>query len=182
MKRRRTGRWIVAAVVALGVVAVAGSAATGRLAALPALTRAWGTIASSVAHALPSSSSSPGSSSSSSAAGAGASASSGAGGSAGSSAGSGASGGDAGLPHRQSGPLSKEQLSAPLVNGAFVTACGAPDDMKVVVDVAVRYGRAVTVKVKTTPPNLMVSSCIDRATRDLQWDVSPKTGHATVTY
>jgi hypothetical protein len=168
MQRRRSRTWIVAAIVVLGIAAVAGSAATGRL---PGLTRRWGTLASSVAEALPSSLA-PSSSS--------ATADSGAGAAGGAVAAAGS--GDAGLPRRQSGPLSKEQLSAPLVNGAFVTACGAPDDMKVVIDVAVRLGRAVTVKVKTTPPNLMISSCIDRATRDLLWDVSPKTGHATATY
>jgi len=86
------------------------------------------------------------------------------------------------MPRRQTAPLSSAQLGAPLVHGAFVTACGAPDDMKVVIKADVRYGRALNVTVTTTPTNLMVSSCIERATRDLQWDVSPKTGHVTVRY
>jgi hypothetical protein len=86
------------------------------------------------------------------------------------------------MPHRQTAPLSSAQLGAPLVHGAFVTSCGAPDNMKVVVKADVRLGRAVNVTVKTDPPSLAISSCIERATRDLQWDVSPKTGHVTVRY
>jgi hypothetical protein len=84
--------------------------------------------------------------------------------------------------HRQTGPLSSAQLGAPLVHGSFVVACGAPDDMKVVVKAAVRMGHAVHVSVKTAPPNPTVASCIERATRDLQWDVSPRTDHVTVKY
>jgi hypothetical protein len=90
---------------------------------------------------------------------------------------------DAGVTiHRQAGPLSSAQLGAPLVHGTFVIACGAPDDMKVVVKAAVKMGHAVHVNVKTDPPNPTVKACIERATRDLQWDVSPKTDHVTVTY
>jgi hypothetical protein len=86
------------------------------------------------------------------------------------------------MPHRQTAPLSSAQLGAPLVHGSFVTECGAPDNMKVIVKADVRLGRAVNVTVKTDPPNLAISSCIERAARDLQWDVSPKTGHVTVRY
>jgi hypothetical protein len=90
---------------------------------------------------------------------------------------------DAGVPvHRQATPLSNTQLGAPLVHGAFVTACGAPDNMKVVVTLAVRMGHAVDVTVKTRPPDPVVVSCVEHATRDLQWDISPKTGRVTVTY
>ncbi len=84
--------------------------------------------------------------------------------------------------HRQSGPLSNAQLGAPLVHGTFVSACGAPDDMKVTLKVSVKYGRAVGVSVKTMPPNQSVALCIERATKEMHWDVSPHVGQVTVTY
>jgi hypothetical protein len=84
--------------------------------------------------------------------------------------------------HRQAGPLSSAQLGAPLIHGTFVSACGAPDSMRVVLNVTVKMGRVTDVHATTTPPNPVVESCIERAARDLQWDVSPKTGHVTVTY
>jgi hypothetical protein len=93
--------------------------------------------------------------------------------------------GDAGavtVRKTQTAPLSSGQLGAPLVHGRFVTDCGAPDNMKVVVKVTVRSGRAVTVDVKTDPANAAVASCVEKATREKQWDVSPKTQSATVTY
>jgi hypothetical protein len=90
-------------------------------------------------------------------------------------------GGDAAV-RRQASPLSSAQLAAPLVNGAWVTACGAPAKMKVVVKVDVRLGRAVKTDVQTDPPDTAVSTCIERASHDLRWDVSPKVGHATVRY
>jgi hypothetical protein len=158
MNKRRTGRIVVGTIVVLGAMVVVGSVATGKLSLL---TQAWGTFSDSVAASL---SSDPAPSSRTA---------------------------DADAPrrvdaaatvHRQTAPLSSAQLGAPLVHGTFVSACGAPDDMKVVVDVTVKMGRAVQVTVKTQPPNPTVASCVDRATRDLQWDVSPKTDHATVTY
>ncbi len=82
----------------------------------------------------------------------------------------------------QTAPLSSARLGAPLVNGKFVSGCGAPDDMKVVVKVTVKMGRPVDVTVKTDPANGAVASCVEKATREMQWDVSPKTQHATVTY
>jgi hypothetical protein len=90
--------------------------------------------------------------------------------------------GSAATPHRQTGPLSSAQLGAPLVRGGWVSACGAPDTMKVVVKLDVRMGRAVKVDVKTDPTDPTVAACIDRAARDLRWDVSPKTDHVTVSY
>jgi hypothetical protein len=155
MKKRRTGRILLAAILVLGVVALVGSAATGRL---PVFARTWGTIASSVA-ALSSSASLA------------------------------AREPDAGpvddagtIVRRQTAPLSSAQLGAPLVHGTFVSACGAPDDMKVVVNATVKMGRAVAVTVKTQPANPAVASCVERAARELQWDVSPKAGRVTVTY
>jgi hypothetical protein len=83
---------------------------------------------------------------------------------------------------RQTAPLSSAQLGAPLAHGTFVSACGAPDDMKVVLKVTVKMGRATEAQAKTTPPNPVVESCVERATRDMQWDISPKTAHVTVRY
>jgi hypothetical protein len=91
--------------------------------------------------------------------------------------------GDAGPAKKpRAAPLSSAELGAPLVHGTFVTACGAPQDMKVVLKVAVKMGRAVDVKVTTDPPDPMIAACIDKAARDLQWEVSRKTDHVTVTY
>jgi hypothetical protein len=90
---------------------------------------------------------------------------------------------DAGVSiRRQTAPLSSAQLGAPLVHGAFVSACGAPDDMKVIMKVSVKMGRAVDVAAETRPPNPVVESCLERKARELQWDISPKTDHVTVTY
>jgi hypothetical protein len=159
---RRTGRLILVAVLVLGGLAV-GLAATGRA---PAVKRAWETTASSAASLASSAASVVEAYASPS--------SEGDGGAAGSDA--------AAMPHRQSGPLSNAQLGAPLVHGTFVSACGAPDDMKVTVTVTVKFGRAVSVTVKTTPPDPAVASCIERAAREMQWDVSPRTDHVTVNY
>jgi hypothetical protein len=82
----------------------------------------------------------------------------------------------------QAAPLSSAQLGAPLVHGRFVTDCGAPDDMKVVVQVTVKMGHAVAVAATTDPSNAAVAACVEKATREMQWDASPKTQHATVTY
>jgi hypothetical protein len=148
---------IFALLIFVAGVVVGGSAATGRL---PFLSRAWGTVASSVA-------TSPLFSEESSS----------------QTTDAGAPSGDAAvLWHRQATPLSSAQLGAPLVHGTFVATCGAPDDMKVVLNVTVKMGRAVGVAVETNPSNSAVASCVERATRDLQWDVSPKTDHVTVTY
>ena len=93
------------------------------------------------------------------------------------------SSGDAGPTGRpRTAPLSSAQLGAPLVHGTFVSACGAPEDMKVVLKIAVKLGRAVDVKVTTDPPDPMIAACIDKATRDLRWDASTKTDHVTVSY
>lgn len=85
-------------------------------------------------------------------------------------------------PRKQTAPLSSAQLGAPLTHETFVAGCGAPDDMKVVVKVTVKAGRAIDAEAKTTPPNPVVESCVERAIRDLQWDVSPKVAHLTVRY
>jgi hypothetical protein len=85
-------------------------------------------------------------------------------------------------PRRQTAPLSSAQLGAPLVDGAFVSACGAPDNMKVVANVTVKMGRATAVSVTTQPPDPAVRSCIERSMRDMRWDISPEMGRLTVRY
>jgi eukaryotic-like serine/threonine-protein kinase len=77
--------------------------------------------------------------------------------------------------------LTDAQLSAPLGSLDF-GACGAPDDMKLTVQVAVKGGRAVGVTVETDPSNKSVASCIDRAVRKLRWPSSPKLDSFTTRY
>jgi hypothetical protein len=78
--------------------------------------------------------------------------------------------------------LTDNQLSAPLRHASFVVSCGAPDDMKVTVRVAVRMGRAVGVTVSTSPSSGGVAGCVDRAVRGLRWAESAKTDFITTNY
>jgi eukaryotic-like serine/threonine-protein kinase len=78
--------------------------------------------------------------------------------------------------------LTDAQLSAPLRHASFVGSCGAPDDMKVAVRVAIRMGRAVGVSVTTSPPSGGVAACVDRAVRGLRWAESAKTDFITTNY
>ena len=78
--------------------------------------------------------------------------------------------------------LTDSQLSAPLRHASFVVSCGAPDDMKVTVRVAVRMGRAVGVTVTTNPSHGGVAACIDRSVRGLRWAESAKTDFITTSY
>jgi hypothetical protein len=82
-----------------------------------------------------------------------------------------------------SGPdLTNAQLAGPLRHAAFVTSCGAPDDMKVQVRVAVRNGTPIGVTVQTTPPNGGIAACIDRQVRGLRWPANAKTDFVTTNY
>ncbi len=78
--------------------------------------------------------------------------------------------------------LTNAQLAAPLRHASFITGCGAPDDMKVAVRVAVKMGRAVGVTVSTNPPSPGVAACVDRSVRGLQWPVSAKTDFVSTNY
>ena len=79
--------------------------------------------------------------------------------------------------------LTDAQLAAPMgAVGAALSSCGAPNDMKVTVKVAVKYGRAVGVTVETDPPNHSVASCVDRSVRKLRWPSSPKLDSFTTQY
>jgi len=78
--------------------------------------------------------------------------------------------------------LTNAQLAGPLRHASFVTACGAPDDMKVQVRVAVRMGVPIGVTVATTPAHGGVAGCIDHAVRGLRWPASVKTDFVTTNY
>jgi hypothetical protein len=78
--------------------------------------------------------------------------------------------------------LTNAQLAAPLRHAAFVVSCGAPDDMKVQVRVAVRMGAPVGVTVTTSPPSGSIAACIDRAVRGIRWPANPKTDFVTTNY
>jgi len=159
MQKRRIfpGVLVGAAIVlALGGAFAAGLASSGRA---PGLTQAWENLLASVKDGL-SSDEEP----------------------SGQIEDAGAPDGSVHMVHRQSAPLSSAQLGAPLVHAPFIAACGAPDEMKVVAEVTVKKGRAAKVTVKSYPTDDAVASCIEKAIRDLQWDVSPKTDHVTVTY
>ena len=82
----------------------------------------------------------------------------------------------------QAASLSSAQLSAPLFHNTIIAACGAPADMRVVMKVAVKMGRAVDVQATTDPPDPTIEACIELAMRDLRWDASRKTDHLTVRY
>ncbi|MFO0739684.1 MAG: hypothetical protein U0270_27545 [Labilithrix sp.] len=83
----------------------------------------------------------------------------------------------------KSGPdLTDGQLSGPLRNASFISACGAPDSMKVTVRCAIKNGRAVGVTVSTNPPNAGVASCVDHHVRSLSWPSSSKMDSFTTTY
>jgi len=86
-------------------------------------------------------------------------------------------GGGSGAPD-----LTNAQLSGPLRNASFVPACGAPDDMKVVVRVAVKMGSPIGVTVTTNPPSNGVAACIDRSVRGLRWPANAKTDFVTTSY
>ena len=78
--------------------------------------------------------------------------------------------------------LTDAQLSGPMRNGAFVGECGAPDRMKVTVQVAIKTGRAAGVSVSTSPPDPDIAGCIDRYVRTFSWPSSPKMDSFKTTY
>ena len=81
----------------------------------------------------------------------------------------------------QGGPdLTNAQLSGPMRNGTFASECGAPDNMKVTVKVAIKMGRPVGVSVYAPDPD--VAGCIDRYVRTFSWPSNPKMDSFTTTY
>jgi hypothetical protein len=79
--------------------------------------------------------------------------------------------------------LTNDQLSAPMANvGNALLGCGVPDDMKVTVKVAIKFGKAIGVSVVTDPANTAVAKCVDRLVRRLKWPSSPKMDSFTTQY
>lgn len=79
--------------------------------------------------------------------------------------------------------LTKTQLEGPLRAAAgMVNSCGAGDNMKIQVQVAVKMGRAVGVSVVTTPPNAGVSNCMAGHVRGLSWPQSARMDSFTTTF
>jgi hypothetical protein len=78
--------------------------------------------------------------------------------------------------------LTQAELAAPLAQAPFMSRCGASDDTKVTVRVAVRAGRAIGVTVTTEPKSRALASCIDHAVRGLRWTPNPKTDFVTTSY
>lgn len=78
--------------------------------------------------------------------------------------------------------LTDAQLSGPMRSGSFVAECGAPDNMKVQVKVAIRSGRPVGVTIATSPPDPDIAGCIDRYVRTFTWPSSSKMDSFTTTY
>lgn len=84
--------------------------------------------------------------------------------------------------HATGPDLTDQQLSGPMHNATFLSACGAPDSMKVTVRVAIKMGRAIGVSVYTIPPNGQVASCVDHAVRGLTWPANSKMDSFSTTY
>jgi hypothetical protein len=79
------------------------------------------------------------------------------------------------MRHAATADLTNEQLSAPMASVASsLQGCGAPDDMKITIKVAVKLGKAAGVTVETDPRSDAVAVCVDRLVRGLRWPSSPK--------
>lgn len=78
--------------------------------------------------------------------------------------------------------LTDAQIAGPMHSGGFVGECGAPDNMKVTVKVAIKQGHAAGVSVSTSPPDPDIAGCIDRYVRTFSWPSSSKMDSFTTTY
>ena len=78
--------------------------------------------------------------------------------------------------------LTDAQLASPMRNGGFVGECGAPQNMKVTVKVAIKTGHPAGVSVATSPADPDVAGCIDRYVRTFAWPSSAKMDSFTTTY
>lgn len=83
---------------------------------------------------------------------------------------------------KNSPELSDRDLSSPMASGEVISECGAPDDMKLVVKVAVVDGKAAGVTVFTKPESPEVASCVDKAVRAMSWPRSSKRFAFTTAY
>jgi len=82
--------------------------------------------------------------------------------------------------HASGSDLTDNQLSEPMSN--VWSSCNVPNNMKVTVKVAVKWGKAVGVTVTTHPHSDTVASCVDRVVRGLAWPSSPKLDSFTTQY
>jgi hypothetical protein len=78
--------------------------------------------------------------------------------------------------------LTADQLARPFAGGAFLNACGAPEDMGVTIKAAVQNGHAVGVTVTTSPPNPRIAACIDAAVRRMAFPPNPNLDAVTQTF
>ncbi len=85
-------------------------------------------------------------------------------------------------PGGHAADLTADQLARPFAGGAFLNACGAPEDMSVTIKAAVQNGRAVGVTVTTSPPNSRIAACIDAAVRRLPFPPNPNLDAVTQTF
>ena len=85
-------------------------------------------------------------------------------------------------PGGHAADLTADQLARPFAGGAFLNACGAPEDMGVTIKAAVQNGRAVGVTVTTSPPNPRIAACIDAAVRRLPFPPNPNLDAVTQTF
>jgi hypothetical protein len=143
---------VAVALIAVSAIAVVGLAMTGRL---PWVAREWSAMASALAAAS---------------------------GDGGAGDGGVADAGVDAATKVQAGPLSSAQLTAPLYHVTFLTECGAPPDMKVVIKASVNMGRAIEVQATTDPADPRIETCIEQATRNLRWPASKRTEKVTVRY
>lgn len=70
--------------------------------------------------------------------------------------------------------LSDSELSAPVADPELLTSCGVAEGTVVVLKVAVRAGKVLGVTVATSPPSPTLSSCLDKAVRQMTWPPSGK--------
>jgi len=82
----------------------------------------------------------------------------------------------------QAAPLTSAQLTAPLYHVTFLSECGAPAEMRVVLKMTVQLGRATEAQASTDPPDPGISACIERAALGLRWPASKRVDHVTVRY
>jgi len=78
--------------------------------------------------------------------------------------------------------LTAAELAKPFAGGAFLNACGTPEDMGVMIKAAVQNGRAIGVTVTTSPPNAKIAACIDSAVRRMSFPANPNLDAVTQTF
>jgi hypothetical protein len=70
--------------------------------------------------------------------------------------------------------LSDNQLAGPVKTSSFFSNCALSDSANAELCVAVKQGKPIGVTVSVSPKNNRVATCIDKATRRLNWPASKK--------